>query len=224
MFRSLNKFRNESEKTAELEQPQRVVNIIGMAQNARFLPQFGENWGINHCMIHTDKLDKWFIMDGVEAMYKASINMGQEVKELIDFIKANPDMEIISSYAENFSWAGEVVAITKEYPIHLATGLIPGIFMNSSITMMMAYACLQEEMGNQKVDLINLYGIELWASSSEDEYFYQKECLDFWIAYCYGHGIQINVPAYLLYAKDTKSNLYGFYREDRSSILRKGGK
>ncbi len=101
--------------------------------------------------------------------------------------------------------------------------MIPGPFINSSFTEILAYACVQEELGFQKVDQINLYGIEMWANAEEDEHNYQKAAIDFWIAFCYGRGIQLSVPAYLLYANNCKHNLYGYYRNEPVMVSKEGG-
>ncbi len=197
---------------------QRIVNIIGMSPNNLWLPEHGERWGINHAIANTSRLDKWFVMDGVKAMYDHCDKVGLSVKDLFDFMENNPDMELISAFPEKFVWNNEVKAVCQKYPIKEVNALLPGVFANSSITMAIAYACVQEELGLQKVDQINLYGIEMWAAAEHDEYHYQKDCMNFWIAFCYGKGIKVSVPAFMLYAKDTKHNLYGFYREDMPQI------
>lgn len=193
---------------------QRIVNILGMSPNNTWLPDHGERWGINLAMGATDRLDKWFIMDGIKAMYESCGRSGVSVEQMFQFIKENPEMNIISAFAEPFIYAGEEKAVCQPYPIAEVNKLLPGVFMNSSIAAILAYACVQEELGYQPIDQINIYGIEMWATAETDEYHYQKECVDFWIPFCLGKGIKINVPAFLLYARNTTHNLYGYYRED----------
>lgn len=203
---------NIDNNTEEIKK-QRIVNVIGMGQNARWLPDYGERWGINHAYIHTDKMDKWFIMDGVKAMYETAPTVGKNVKDIINFAR-DFEMEIISAFPEVITYQNHNIRTLTPYPIDKVMGLIPGAFINSSIVEILAYACVQEELGFRKVDLINLYGIELWSSSLKDEHNYQKQAIDFWIAFCYGRGIQINIPAWILYGKDMKENLYGYQRND----------
>lgn len=196
---------------------QRIVNVIGMGQNARWLPDYGERWGINHAYMFTEKLDKWFIMDGVKAMYDTAKTVGKSMMDVLEFAKT-PDMEVISAYPEVIQAGGEIIKTATPYPIKEVTGLIPGAFINSTVVEIIAYALVQEELGFQKVDQVNLYGIELWAGSDKDEHSYQKDAINFWIAFAYGRGVQINIPAWLLFAKDVKHNLYGYYRDSTTAV------
>ena len=72
---------------------------------------------------------------------------------------------------------------------------------------------LAEELGFKKIDTFNIYGIEIWASFDESEYTDQTACVDFWIPFLYGKGIQVMVPAYIMYAGRTKNNMYGYVRK-----------
>ena len=57
-------------------------------------------------------------------------------------------------------------------------------FFTSSIAYAFALAIYQE------YDHILVYGVEM---SSETEYFYQRECIAFWIALALGHGIRVDL-------------------------------
>jgi hypothetical protein len=65
---------------------------------------------------------------------------------------------------------------------------------------------------HRKIDTINLYGIEVWGSFDRAEYKEQAPCLDFWIPFLYGKGIQVMIPAYILYVGRSQGNLYGYIR------------
>ena len=80
------------------------------------------------------------------------------------------------------------------------------------------YVAIQEELGFKRIDTLNIYGIEVWASFDESEYKEQTPCIDFWIPFLYGKGIQVMIPAYLLYAGRTKNNMYGYVRKGEKYV------
>ena len=190
----------------------RVVNIIGMAPSANVTLPYGENWCINHSWCYGNKPNKLFIMDGLAAMHKEAEVEGFSFTDFIKFIENNPDIEVINALPEPLSLDGKIIFTCKEFPLAETLKLLPGTFVNNSISHALMYAAVQEQLGYKKVDVINLVGVELWTSFDKSEYEYQRPNVDFWIPFLYGKGIQINVPAYLLYAKDTKKNLYGYIR------------
>ena len=197
------------------KKPKRVVNIIGMAPSACTDIVEGELWGINHAWIYGHKLDVMFAMDGLDKMLQALKPLYVEVEEYIGYIKYNKDMKLITAYEQSLNWNGEIVKKAEGYPLGFLQTMIPGSYSNSSISHVLAYAAMQEKLGNKKIDVINLYGIELWSSFDKNEYEYQRACVDFWIPFLYGRDIQVNIPAYLLYAADTKWNMYGFAKGGR---------
>jgi len=80
---------------------------------------------------------------------------------------------------------------------------MPFLYFTSSMAFMIAYAI------HQKADVINIYGINLYY---EEEYVFERPCLEFWIGYAMGKGIEVNIhkPSYLL----TSAPNYGLYGYD----------
>jgi hypothetical protein len=190
----------------------RVVTIAGMAPSADVTVPYGEVWCINHSWCYGNWPNKLFIMDGLKAMYEEAQKEGFAAADFCNFVKDHPEMDLISAFAEPVILDGVKIRDCTPYPIAEALKLIPGTFVNNSVSYALAYAAVQEALGQKKIDVINLIGVELWMSFDQAEYEFQRPNVDFWIPFLYGKGIQVNVPAYLLYAKDTKKNLYGYIR------------
>lgn len=199
----------------------RVVNIIGRAPSGLVIPPYGELWGINHSWTYGHSFDKLFCMDGMKMMLDVCSMEQIPVEAFKDYLRKNKHVEIINAYPEKVTDKSikdgveveEVLAQCITFPKHLTYNLIPGTYFTSSMAHMLAYCAVQEELGLQKIDTVNLYGIELWGSFDDDEYTKQRECVDFWIAYLYGKGIQVMIPAYVLKIAGTQNNLYGYIRK-----------
>lgn len=199
----------------------RVVNIVGRAPSGLVIPPYGELWGLNHSWAYGHDFDKLFVIDGMDAMLKACPSEQIPQEEFKDYLRKNKHIELISAYAEKVTdkttvdgkLVEEVLAQCVVFPKHLTYNLIPGTYFTSSVAHILAYCAVQEEMGFKKIDTINLYGIELWGSFDDDEYTSQRECVDFWLAYLYGKGIQIMLPAYVLKIAGSQNNLYGYIRK-----------
>lgn len=192
----------------------RVVNIFGSAPSGLVVPPNGETWGVNNSWAYGHKFDKLFVMDGWNLVLKDADNCKIDRDVFYDYLRKSKDMEIYSAYPEKLVAANDdkdVIAECKTFPKDVTSSLIPGTYFTSSIAHVLAFAAAQEELGYKKIDTINLYGIELWASFDEDEYSNQAPCVDFWLAYLYGKGIQTMIPAYLLYSSKSKNNLYGYF-------------
>ncbi len=195
----------------------RVINIFGTAPSGLTVPPYGEIWCINNSWSYGHKPDKLFVMDGWKAVL-ADCDRSKIPKEMLyDFLRKGTEdgMEIYNAYPEKLVAQGtnEVIADCLVFPKDITCGLIPGTFFTSSIAHILAFAAAQEELGGKRVDTINLYGIEIWGSFDGDEYNYQVPCVDFWMAFCAGRGINIMVPAYLLQMSKGTDNLYAYFNE-----------
>jgi hypothetical protein len=84
----------------------RVVNIIGRAPSAAIKPPFGELWVINNGWNYGHKPDKWFCMDGLNHVIQAASGEGIPEDRMIDFVKANPTMEVYSPVPEELTIDG----------------------------------------------------------------------------------------------------------------------
>jgi len=175
-------------------------------------PIYGENWGVNHAWVYGIPFDVWFVIDGWQAMIQATKTEQLDEDKFLEYAK-NFKGKIYSfrseqMYDKNID-KDRPIASSESLPHHLLRGLV-GTFFTSSIAWMLAMVALQEDLGNKKVDLVNLYGIELWISHNNNEYTSQANCVNYWIAYLNGKGIQVNIPAFLLFANKYEDNLYGF--------------
>lgn len=205
-----------TKNTSINRQDLRVVNIIGRAPSGAVIPPYGELWGLNHSWHYGHALDKLFLMDGLQAMLNSCDIEGVSREDFKNYLKNDKLLEVISAYPEELVDAdsnGQLIVRCKVFPKHLTTNLIPGTYFTSSVAHILAYCAVQEDLGFKKIDTVNLYGIELWGSFDDDEYAYQKECVDFWLAYLYGKGIQVMIPAYTLKIAGSQGNLYGYIRK-----------
>ena len=118
-----------------------------------------------------------------------------------DWLKNNagPEVYMQERYAE--------VPKSVQYPLNDAIGLLshltkngtPVKYFSSSVDYALALACLK---GYQKIEV---YGIEL---ETQTEYFYQRAGFTFWLGYCAGRGIELDLHSGVL-----DGVLYGYEGE-----------
>jgi hypothetical protein len=192
----------------------RVVNFMGRAPSGLVIPPHGEIWGVNHSWAYGHKMDKLFIMDGWKAMLNECKSDGIPEEDYLNYLRESTDTQIIGAFQETmFDNKGDKVRTMDAFPKDVTTSLIPGTYFTSTIAHVLAYVAAQEALGFKKIDTLNIYGIEIWASFDEDEYNNQAPCVDFWIPYLYGKGIQVMVPSYLMFSGRSKNNMYGYVRK-----------
>jgi len=75
--------------------------------------------------------------------------------------------------------------VTK-FPYQEAIELFGSQYLTSSCAYMMAYAILMDATE------IALYGIDM--AVDDDEYFYQRPCMEAWIGFAKGRGIKVTIP------------------------------
>jgi len=193
---------------------QRIVNLFGSAPSGLLVPPKGEIWCINNSWSYGHKPDKLFVIDGWNCILRDADTCKIPRDVLYDFLRKSKDsMEIYNAFPEELiaQDTGEVIAECLVFPKDITTGLIPGTYFTSSIAHVLAFAAAQEELGKPKVDIINLFGIEIWGSVDADEYTNQTPCVDFWISFLAGRGTTVMIPAYLLKTSVSKNNLYGYF-------------
>jgi hypothetical protein len=193
---------------------ERVVNIVGMGAGAASCPQDGENWGVNCTYKKCKKLDKLFFMDNfIQGHNGDGLPFLDPLIEPKDytfdkFLADNPNVELISRHPGQLGDVETKVNIKaiKEYPLAQAVKLIPGGYFTSTMAYMICYAILEG------VNRIRLYGFEIWSGSDANEYTHQRPCIDFWLAFALGRGIQVEIPYYLSLTVGNSQNYYGYFK------------
>ena len=84
---------------------------------------------------------------------------------------------------ENFPSGGSHV---KKYPYDEVEKLYGSLYLTSSPAYMLAYAILRGATD------IAIYGVDL--SISDHEYFWQRPCVEAWIGFAKGRGINVTIP------------------------------
>jgi len=84
---------------------------------------------------------------------------------------------------ENFPASGSHVSV---YPYKEIEDMYGSLYLTSSAAHMMALAILEGATH------IGIYGIDM--SVSDNEYFYQRPCMESWIGYARGIGIDVYIP------------------------------
>lgn len=84
---------------------------------------------------------------------------------------------------ENFPISGENVSV---FPFKEAEELFGSTYLTSSPAYMMAMAILEGATH------IGIYGVDL--SADDHEYFWQRPCMEAWIGFAKGRGIEVSIP------------------------------
>jgi len=191
---------------------ERVVNIIGMGISAKQVPDTGENWVINvaYKRIPTGKVNKVFFFDDFPSFLSDDPIIPPVDYTFLKMLKDNPEVEVISRYAENITIpTGEVVGKVSSYPLEKALDLAYIGYFTSSMAYTICYAILE------KVDRIRLYGFEVWSGCDSNEYAFQRPCVDFWLAFAMGRGIKIELPYYMIHTLSPETNyFYGYAKKE----------
>jgi hypothetical protein len=193
---------------------EKIVNLIGMGASLKYAPNDnGENWGVNQVYKFKNiRLDKLFFMDGLPHLLKRENKIDADYT-FDKFLKDNPKIELISKYKDMVVDATKspiddtrILANINEFPLNDAVELAGGGYFTSTVAYMLVYAIMQG------FNRIRLYGFELWSGSDANEYLYQKNCFDFWIAFAIGRGIIIEVPYLLMLNVQNEQNYYGYVK------------
>lgn len=74
----------------------------------------------------------------------------------------------------------------EEFPFHTAKGLYGATYLTSSSAYMMALAILEGATH------ISIYGVDM--AVDDFEYFWQRPCMEAWIGFAKGKGIEVYIP------------------------------
>ena len=171
------------------------INIVGKGSGWYDSPCVGEVWGVNDLCLKHDGVSLVFELHDIEKFLDTSVREEKYVKAF--------ELEVAKVNSRKIP-----VMIQRPHPLFphgtvFPLDELPFRYFTSSIAMMIAYAI------HQKADVINIYGVNLFL---EEEYLFERPCLEFWIGYAKGKGIEVNIhkPTYLL----TSAPNYGVYGYD----------
>ena len=171
------------------------INIVGKGTGWWNSPCVGEVWGVNDLCVKHDGVSLAFEIHNIEKFLDTAV---REVR----YVKAFR-MEV-----EKIAKKGIPVMIQEPHPL-LPHGVVfpidemPFRYFTNTIAFMIAYAI------HQGADIIDLYGAPMYY---EEEYVFERPCIEFWLGYAMGKGIEVNVhkPSYIL----TTAPNYGVYAYD----------
>lgn len=99
----------------------------------------------------------------------------------------------ILAYAESLEAHGKPMVVGEQfplpaevYPYKQAQDLVGSTYLTSSSAYMVAYAILQ---GAKHIEL---YGVDM--AVDDHEYFWQRPCMEFWVGFAKGRGIEVVIP------------------------------
>lgn len=173
----------------------RRVHIVGKGTGQWNVPKEGELWGLNDMCLKMKNLTLTFEIHDIDKLLDTTIREERFVRSFKEEIKEINKLNIpVIIQKKHKAFPNGIV-----FPIDK----IPFRYLTSSVAFMMAYAI------HEKVDSIDIYGIPLFY---EEEYTFERPCIEFWIGYAMGQGIEVKVhkPSYLL----TAAPNYGVYAYD----------
>lgn len=181
----------------------RRVHIVGKGTGQWNVPKEGELWGLNDMCLQMKNLSLTFQIHDIDKMLD---RRGQEKR----FLKAfEESLKIINEL--------NIPVIVQKKHEALPNGIVfpmnemPLYYFTSTVAFMIAYAIYE------KVDSIDIYGITL---STEEEYTFERPCIEFWVGYAMGQGIEVTIhkPSNLL----SSAPNYGIYAYDWGYTYDKG--
>lgn len=157
------------------------INIIGKGKGWRDAPDEGITWGVNDLCCRRD-------VSVVFDMHKRSDSPLYQAIEAYVNSKKVPLITLESR-------SGVPTAI--EFPLYL----MHTDYFTNSISYMLAYAIYL------KATVIDLYGCFM---GTKTEYAYQKPCIEYWIGYARGKGIEVNTHSPTSLMRIGSRHLYGY--------------
>jgi len=173
----------------------RRIHIVGKGTGQWNVPKEGELWGLNDMCLRMKNLTLIFELHDVDKLRDPAGRAKRFIRSFEEEIKEVNRLNIPVIIKEKHkAFPNGIVFPIDKMPIR---------YFTSSIAFMIAYAIYE------KVDSIDIYGIPLFY---EEEYTEQRPCMEFWIGYAMGQGIEVKVhkPSYLLTAVPN----YGVYAYD----------
>jgi len=145
------------------------IIIIGMGSSWKKAPMEGETWSLNN-MLSSRPVKLLFLMHDIDLLLKEGLHDTEEI-------------------IENVNKLGIPVMTLKEYP-YLPTAIIFPVddmhsnYYTCSFAYMIAYAV------HKGATAIDIYGVPL---VNKLEYREQRACVEYWIGYARGRGIEVNI-------------------------------
>ncbi len=181
----------------------RRIHIVGKGTGQWSVPEKGEIWGLNDMCLKMKNLTLTFEIHDVDTMLDETVRAEGLVKSFKEEIKAINKLNIpVIIQKEHKAFPNGVVFPMNE---------MPSYYFTSTVAFMIAYAIYE------KVDSIDVYGVPLF---TEEEYTFERPCVEFWLGYAMGQGIKVTVhkPSYLL----SSAPNYGIYAYDWGYTYDKG--
>lgn len=179
----------------------REVAIIGTGQSYDEPQDNGvERWVCNGALYTEYGADRWYWMDRPEHLDKSPY-----------FKDAMADYK--GQIFTQTKWTGYADRVTV-FPLSEIQEMDPGAWFTSTIAYMIAHAIYEG------VDRIYMHGLH--KLDALGEYHAQKACLDYWIGFGRGKGIDIVMTGESQLAQPfpKQSAFYGYEEDDQQEILR----
>lgn len=180
------------------------IAIVGSAPSSTHLAPYDDHewkiWGIGSWAASYKRVDLLFEIHD----YMAEEVVGKDYHA--NLVKMN--IPIVVSDDCPFEPNEKIV-----FPFDQAKELIDGTYLTSSIAYMMAYAILQ---GAKE---IGIWGCDL--AVDDNEYFYQRPCMEQWIGFAKGKGIRVTIPEVSSLGKSAFIYGKGFYGDPDTGIFSK---
>lgn len=162
---------NSSIGGAETPPPLKIA-IVGGAPSSQHMAPFNDpSWQIWGMAFRLGSLPRW--------------DVAFEVHEKRPYAKPGYEAALIATGKEIVTNTFPDAPNVNRFPMADAQALM-GPYLTSSAAYMMALAILRG------ADEIGLYGCDM--AVDDDEYFYQRPCVEAWIGFARGRGIKVTIP------------------------------
>jgi len=173
------------------------VSIVGKGSGWWDAPEEGEVWGVNDLCLVREGLTLTFELHDIGERFDPAIYEKGTIKAFEEQIEKINRLNIPTMIQKKHgAFPNGIVFPLDKMPFR---------YFTSSIAYMIAYAIYK------KVDSIDIYGVPLYGGGEHEA---QRPCLEFWIGYAMGKGIEVtihkpscllsSVPSYGIYAYDWK--------------------
>jgi len=182
-------------RTLDKKSTKRRVHIVGKGTGHWAVPKEGEIWGVNDFCLKWEGVALTFELHDIDGLLNSSPSGERFLRSFREEVKKINKLNIPVMIREKHKLFpnGIVFPIDK----------MPFRYFTSTIAFMIAYAIYE------KVDSIDIYSVPLFY---KDEYTEQRPCIEFWIGYAMGQGIEVIIhkPSYIL----SSHPHYGVYAFD----------
>lgn len=164
------------------------IIIIGMGSSWQKAPMEGETWGLNSLILRRP-VKRLFLMHDIDVLLESlpQFNLKGAIEEVN---KLGIPVMVHKKH--------KLIPNSVEFPLND----MPSRYFTSSFAYMIAYAI---HVGATAIDL---YGVPL---TLKVEYQEQKCCIEYWLGYARGKGIEITIYGLTtLFGTGTHAGLYGY--------------